>query len=197
MRTYYLYRHIRLDKNEVFYIGIGTIPLKPYGNTIKAYYWRAFEKNKSRNSYWKNIINKTDYKVEIMFETNSIELIQKKEIEFINLYKDTLCNLTEGGFGIESYRHSKETKEQIRNTLTGRKRPIEVKEKIDKAKWKQIYLFENNKWKQFPSVISVIDYLGLERSTHSNISRCAKGKTKYAYGYQFSFEIVESKDKEP
>lgn len=191
MRTYFLYRHIRLDKNEVFYIGIGTIPLNPYGKTFKSYYWRAFEKNKSRNSYWKNIVNKTNYKVEIMFETNNIELIQKKEIEFINLYKNTLCNLTKGGFGIESYRHSKETKEQIKNSLLGKKRPIEVVEKINRAKWKSIYLFENNKWKYFPSVISVIEYLGLEKSTHSNISRCANNKTKYAYGYQFSFKIVE------
>jgi hypothetical protein len=191
MRTYFLYRHIRLDKNQIFYIGIGTIPLNPYGNTLKAYYWRAFEKNKSRNSYWKNIVKKTDYKVEIMFETENIELIQKKEIEFIALYKDTLCNLTKGGFGIESYRHSEETKNQIKLSLTGRKRPQEVNDKVNKAKWKTIYLLEDNKWKHFESIISVIAYLGLGKNVHSNICRCANKKTKFAYGYQFSFEIVE------
>jgi hypothetical protein len=32
-----------------------------------------------------------------MFESNDYKFIKEKEKEFILLYKDTLCNLTEGG----------------------------------------------------------------------------------------------------
>jgi hypothetical protein len=52
----YLYRHIRLDKNEPFYIGIGY--------NINKKYKRAHEVI-NRNQYWKNITSKTQYKVEI------------------------------------------------------------------------------------------------------------------------------------
>lgn len=41
----YVYRHIRLDKNEVFYVGIGS--------DNKGKYLRAHGKEK-RNKYWKN-----------------------------------------------------------------------------------------------------------------------------------------------
>ena len=40
-----IYRHIRLDTNQVFYIGIGSIK-------------RAYRKT-GRNNYWNNITNKT------------------------------------------------------------------------------------------------------------------------------------------
>ena len=43
----YLYRHIRLDKNEPFYIGIG--------GDDKGYYERAYHKISHRNKHWKNI----------------------------------------------------------------------------------------------------------------------------------------------
>lgn len=97
---YYMYRHIRDDKNEPFYIGIGKKEktCKSY-NTI---YRRAFT-DRSRSDYWKNIVSKTSYSVEILFETDSDIDIQNKEIEFIALYgrldnnTGTLCNLTDGG----------------------------------------------------------------------------------------------------
>jgi hypothetical protein len=87
----YVYRHIRLDKNEPFYIGIGKNET------------RAFEK-KSRNKYWYNI-SKNGYEVDILFSDLSWEDACKKEQEFIDLYgrKDlksgTLVNLTNGGEG--------------------------------------------------------------------------------------------------
>lgn len=46
---FYLYRHIRHDKNEPFYIGIGRT----------RNYERAFRKT-SRNKFWKNIVSKTE-----------------------------------------------------------------------------------------------------------------------------------------
>jgi len=87
----YLYRHIRLDKNEPFYIGIAT-HLK-----------RAYDKSSRKNKIWQSIIKKTPYEVEILFDDLTREAVLEKEKEFIALYgridKDTgtLCNLTDGG----------------------------------------------------------------------------------------------------
>jgi len=89
----YVYRHIREDKNEPFYIGIG--------NDNK--YSRA-RSVVGRNVYWNNIVNKTNFHVEIMIDNLSWGDACKKEIEFIDLYKrrndgGILCNMTKGGDG--------------------------------------------------------------------------------------------------
>ena len=100
---YYLYRHIRLDKNEPFYIGIGSKKDKNF-YACSSEYERAYT-NTSRSTFWKNITSKTDYEVEILLESDDYEFIQQKEIEFIALYKRIDCcqgllvNLTDGGEG--------------------------------------------------------------------------------------------------
>lgn len=101
---YYLYRHIRLDKNEVFYVGIGT---KTKSSHSSQTYKRAKHKNK-RNPFWQNITSKTKWTVEIILESNEYDFIKEKEKEFIALYgrrdlgNGTLCNLTDGGDGISN-----------------------------------------------------------------------------------------------
>lgn len=131
----YVYRHIRLDKNEPFYIGIGKLPN----------YKRAYETQK-RNEFWRNVVSKTDYEVEILFDNISWEEAEKKEIEFIALYgkrdngTGTLVNIADGGEGSKGFKHTEEakkkiaeesknrirnpisekTKQKIRETLTGR-----------------------------------------------------------------------------
>ena len=67
-----VYRHIRLDKNEPFYIGIGNEKSRAYSK-------------KSRTNWWKNIAKK-GYEVEIIFENIDFEEAIKKEIEFVALY---------------------------------------------------------------------------------------------------------------
>ena len=69
---YVVYRHIRLDKNQPFYIGIG--------NEKGAY------SKHGRSNFWKRIVEKTDYEVEILFENLTSEQAKEKEIEFIKLY---------------------------------------------------------------------------------------------------------------
>lgn len=100
---YYLYRHVRLDTNEVFYIGIGTKSKRDYKTKISTYY-RAHQ-NKGRNIIWNNIANKTEYVVHILLESNDYDYIKEKEKEFIKLYgkindSGRLCNLTDGGDGV-------------------------------------------------------------------------------------------------
>jgi hypothetical protein len=108
----YLYRHIRLDKNEPFYIGIGEDNKKSQGT-----YKRAYNKQ-NRNKHWKNITSKTQYKVDIVLDDLSWEEACIKEIEFIALYgrKDLrtgiLTNKTNGGDGIVGQIFSKECLEK-------------------------------------------------------------------------------------
>ena len=92
----YVYRHIRLDKNVPFYIGIGS----------DSDYKRAYQlKNSRRNPIWNKIISKTDIEIEILIDNLTYEEAILKEIEFINLYgrlninTGTLSNLTYGGEG--------------------------------------------------------------------------------------------------
>jgi hypothetical protein len=149
----YLYRHIRHDKNEPFYIGIGS------DNVFK----RAKTK-KGRNEIWKKIASKTTYDVEILFSDISTEYAKQKEIEFIALYgrianKDgILANLSGGGECYENpslltreklsiatkgvnnpfygKKHTKETKEFLSKRQIGLKRPPlseETKKKIGDA----------------------------------------------------------------
>ena len=89
----YLYRHIRLDKNVPFYIGIGS----------DRNYNRAYRFTK-RNNYWNRIYEKTEIQVEIVLDNLEWNEACKKEMEFIKLYGKypvgTLCNMTDGGDGI-------------------------------------------------------------------------------------------------
>jgi hypothetical protein len=90
--NYYLYQHVRLDTNTVFYIGKGT---KKYKGNI---YHRAYTKN-SRNNYWLNIVNMTPYKVEILEEFETEKECLLKETELIIKYgyswnnTGILCNM--------------------------------------------------------------------------------------------------------
>lgn len=100
---YYVYRHVRLDKNEVFYIGRGT---KHRFSTYKGQYKRAYSKD-GRSKFWKRIIEKNNniFQVDIIFESNDFDEILEKEKEFIKLYGrrnlglGTLVNLDDGGIG--------------------------------------------------------------------------------------------------
>jgi hypothetical protein len=91
----YLYRHIRLDKNEPFYIGIGS---------NNDGYKRAYCKDK-RNVHWRNIVQKNEYRVDIIIDDLTLEEAREKEIWFISLYgrkninNGLLTNLNNGGEG--------------------------------------------------------------------------------------------------
>lgn len=96
---YYLYRHIRLDTNEIFYIGVGK---KKMTRSYKYRYWRMYERG-NRNDSWKKVVQETDYVAEVVFETNDSDFLYSKEIELIKLYGRAdlglgkLTNLTDGG----------------------------------------------------------------------------------------------------
>jgi predicted GIY-YIG superfamily endonuclease len=103
-----VYQHIRLDTNQIFYIGIGK-----QSN-------RAYSKQR-RNKYWKSIVLKHGYKVEIIKEVNTWEEACKLETQLISKYgrKDKglgpLVNMTDGGEG--SIGMSEESKKSISEKL--------------------------------------------------------------------------------
>lgn len=121
----YVYKHIRLDTKEPFYIGIGNVDN-----------FRRSRSKSGRNKYWKNIVNKYGYEVEIIFEHNDYELVKEKEKEFIELYgrsdlgKGILCNNTNGGEGSLNRKVSNITKEKIRQTQIGKTISKEHRDKI-------------------------------------------------------------------
>jgi len=124
----YVYRHIRLDTNVPFYIGIS--------NRNEHNFARAYCKTpQHRNKFWLNVINKTKYEVEILFENVSYEFAKQKEIEFINLYKrrsegGTLTNLTYGGDGVLGLKNPKLSERNKNGLWTGKKHSTESKIKI-------------------------------------------------------------------
>ena len=108
----YVYRHIRLDKNIPFYIGVGVDDNEGKFKRSKA--------KEHRNDYWHRIIAKTDYRVDIIINDLSWEEACEKEKEFIKLYgrKDKsegfLANQTDGGDGGAGVIVKPETREKIR-----------------------------------------------------------------------------------
>lgn len=147
---YYLYQHIRLDKNEPFYIGIGTIQ-KSQQSSIKQeiLYYRAFSKIR-RNSIRNKIVNKTDYSIEILITSDNYDFIKSKEIELIEkygkIYLNTgiLSNLTDGGEGTNGYKASIQTRKKYSKRMINTKFSEETKLKMSISRQNRI-VGTNNK----------------------------------------------------
>lgn len=96
-----VYQHRRHDTNEIFYIGIGVAS-------------RRSKSKHGRNKHWHNIVNKTGYSIEILFDDISREEAIEVEIYLIKYYgrrdlgTGSLVNMTGGGDG-----HLNPTEEQI------------------------------------------------------------------------------------
>jgi hypothetical protein len=101
-----VYEHLRNDTNEVFYVGIGKKEK------------RAFIKNK-RTKYWKNIVNKVGYSVNIIHkdidweEAKNIEKYLIKEYGRKDLGKGNLVNMTDGGDGTLGFIISEERRQKF------------------------------------------------------------------------------------
>ena len=106
----YLYRHLRNDTGNIFYIGIGS----------DEKFSRAKETS-CRNKHWKNVVNKHGFTYEIMLTDLTWEEACKKEIEFIAFYgRKNLVNLTDGGQGTLGREVSESTRQIMRDKHKGR-----------------------------------------------------------------------------
>lgn len=124
----YVYKHIRKDTNDVFYIGIGQLENRVYSKV-------------NRNKQWKKIVDDVGFIFEVIESDLTWSEACEKEKYWINYYgrldlkKGNLVNLTDGGNGsknrsnetvkkiLESrkwYKHSEETKLKIGNSNKGK-----------------------------------------------------------------------------
>lgn len=165
-KKHYLYRYIREDTDKVFYIGIGTKHSDIF-YTLKQEYRRAYNIH-SRNLYFKNIIKKTKYRVEILLESNDYSFIKNKEIEFIKLYKDSLCNITDGGEGSSGRILSAKERANLSARMSGVKNPSA----------KQVINVVTNKI--YPTIISAsLDYKGSHYTLSDKISGKRRNDTDF------------------
>lgn len=112
---HYVYRLIRTDKNEPFYIGIGT--------HRKSYSFQRAKCAYGRGKLWCAIASKSEYRVEIIFESNDYDHIKKQEQFFISLYgrintnTGPLVNLTDGGDGSINFKHTPESLKKMKGRV--------------------------------------------------------------------------------
>lgn len=183
---YYLYRHIRLDKNVPFYIGIGTRNTR-FAKGHRSDYQRAYNKV-TRSKIWWDIVNKTPYQVEIMLESDDNDFIKQKEREFINLYgrinlrNGTLSNLTDGGEGKYNTIISAETK--VKQSLNHRSRG-----KFGKDNILSIGFYKYDSQGNFiEECIGILDQSRKLNVAPGSISSCLRRKAKSCAGYQFFYD---------
>lgn len=209
----YVYKHTRLDTNDVFYIGVG-------GLSKNDRYKRAHSKA-SRNRYWKHIVSITDYTVEIIFENENPVIVKEKEKEYILLYgrkennTGTLCNMTDGGDGSYGVIQSKETIEKRTEKLRGennywfgRKMTVEQKRVLSEAKLGKKYPnSRSEKTRKIRSIQEIkrkIDQFTLQGEfvksyygftevqkagfNRANIYFCCVGKRNTSRGYIWKFD---------
>ena len=161
----YVYRHIRLDTNQPFYIGIGS---------DKTYY-RANKKSQ-RNIHWNRIVLKTDYEVEIMLDNLTWDEACEKEREFIKLYGRNnyggiLANITKGGEGVIGMVVSDETKKKLSNSIKEWHKTYKISD--EERKKSSIRFKEFNKNKEFTEK-RVTALRNSEKLKQSYISRTGK-----------------------
>lgn len=122
-RTYYVYEHWRLDRDECFYVGKG-----------KGY--RAYSRH-SRNRFHKAICEKlknigSAFEVRIVASGLTEQEAFTIEIERIQFWRDAgadLANATKGGEGVSGLVMSEEAREKMRLRKLGKKQTPEQIEK--------------------------------------------------------------------
>lgn len=207
----YVYQHIRLDNDSVFYIGIGS--------DTQGYYSRAKRKS-YRSEYWERIVKKAGYRIEIVKDGITWEEAKEIEREMIRkIGRDKLCNLTDGGDGVLGWvpddetrrtwsdqrkgapssftgrKHSEETKKKLSermkgNTIwKGRHQSDETKKKLSQAKKgqpspmrKKVMCIETGV--VYDSCEEAARILGLPKN---GVNRAASGVRKHTGGFHFKF----------
>lgn len=195
---FYVYRHIRLDADEVFYIGTGTKNFSRVSE--RATYKRAYNKS-HRHPTWKDVVSITNYEVEIIFETTSKKECFDKEEEFIKLYgrKDlglgTLVNVCNGGGGTKQRTISEKTKEKISKTKKEKNSKLD---NFHSDKPVFLYRITGDFYKEFHNYKAAALHLGVD---YTNITAYFKGRSKQCRGMVFrkSFkgEKIEISDLTP
>lgn len=165
----YLYKHIRKDTDEVFYVGIGS----------DDDYSRAHTTHK-RNQFWNHVTNKTDYDVIIYEDNKTWDEVVELEKYWISHYgrknqdKGSLVNLTDGGEGSYGRVLSEDTKRKI-----GKKSKLKVYN--DEYRKKLSEAFKGNKNHRYGKKLS--------KETCKKISEAQLGEKHHGYGTKRPEEV--------
>lgn len=122
MYNYYVYEHIRLDTNQVFYVGKGK------GNRSTRHY--------GRNKHWHNIVNKCGFEVRYIAKDIDEELsllVEQERIDQLRRFGVELCNYTNGGEGVSGLKHSLESRQKMRESRLKYEISEEAKKNLSKA----------------------------------------------------------------
>lgn len=186
-----MYCHIRLDINEVFYIGKGAP--------------RRVNEKRGRSAYWNNIVNKAGGFVSSVIakcycEKDALEF-EKKIIAKLREQGTKLCNITNGGEGVSGYKHTPEMKEHIRLKALGNKSRTGLRASDTEKRNISLALTgkkHSDKWRfnigkavkcltngiTYPTQTEAAKALNL---ISSGISMCCKGKLSQTGGYKFEY----------
>ena len=176
----YVYSHTRLDTNEVFYIGIGSVEN----------YKRAHVTG-NRTKHWKRLVNKAGYKVDILSDNLTWEEACLEEKRLIKHYgrKDlkegNLINKTDGGDGTSGALFTEERRKKISDAGKGRKVSDETRRKQSEyAKANPVFKGKTHSEESKKKIGDANrgrpnPYKGVERSDEikRNISEATKGRT--------------------
>ena len=210
-REFYVYVHIRLDNNTVFYVGKGT------GN-------RAYDLD--RSDFHNSVRDEYDCKVVIikdkLTESQAFRL-EKRMIEYyvltlgygipIDGYRDFsnnyyLTNFTWGGEGASGMHHTEETKQKLREINKGKHYSEETKKKQSNSQKERWNSMSNERKEELGNIFSkntklywdnVDEEAKKERFKHVSETRIkngtAKGKNNPMYGKHHSKETIEKLSK--
>lgn len=159
-----VYAHYRKTDNEIFYIGVGKSEK------------RAYSKH-GRNSHWEKVVNKCEYRAEILADGLTWEQACEFEIMLIRFYgRDDmklgpLVNKTNGGdnWGTETL----ESRNRRANKI---KKPVLQ------------YSKDGDLIKEWPSIVDVEKNSGDTCMKRGNIIASCKGKAHSAYGFVWRYK---------
>ena len=172
MKTHYTYAHLKPD-GTIFYIGKGI------GR-------RAYSKN--RNDYWKRIVAKYGYEIQILAYWDTEEEALDHEVLLISCMKDMkieLCNFTNGGEGATGYKHTNEHKTKLKGNSYGASTwgmTFKGKKHSEESKAKMSYVRIGNKNKAGTT---------LSEESKAKISASNLGKPKFKKRVLTAKQVLE------
>lgn len=205
----YVYKHIRKDNNQPFYIGVGGLISFDNYQRANGSNWKGLH---NRSNFWKNVVDKYGFIVEIVLDNCTKKEAFNKEVELIKLYgrqdinTGILVNHTDGGdgrinssdkikkkCGIKNIgrKASEETKQKLSKVQRGKKLSKEHKEKIANAhrgKPKNYrnntakYVIDTSSGKIYESGAYLARLIGMKYATlRAMLSGTNPNKTNYKY----------------
>jgi hypothetical protein len=191
-RKFYVYLHRRLSDNLPFYLGKGS------GK-------RAFSKS-HRSTYWKRIVDKHGYCIEILQEFDDEQEAFEYEKDGIAALKEAgypICNLTDGGEGVSGYKHTPEAIKLISEASKGRFLGFKHSQEtianfrsrfLTSGKFigKLLYVYTATFIESGASITLVGNTaLRKEGFNPSHVSKCCLGTRPSHKGYTFTRELIK------